>query len=128
LTDPLSILAMQRIIAQSADIEAQLSVTQGCRPVLTTLIMAREKAADALAELASVDPDNPKTIRRLQNQVVIFTDLVAFFGKIVADGFDFDQEITQAEREEMIDMLSRSVEGQEELDHLGLVQREANDA
>jgi hypothetical protein len=126
--DPLSILAMQRIVAQSADIEAQLSVLHGCRPVLTVLIMARDRAAAALGSLATVDPEDPKQIRFLQNEVGRFADLVEFFGVIVQSGFDFDQEISSAEREEMIDMLSRSTEGQEELEDLGLLQREANDA
>ena len=128
MTDPISLLAMQRIIAQSADIEAQLSLRQGCRPVVTVLFMARDRAAAAIGELSTVDPEDPKQIRYLQNQIAIFTDMVDFFGKIIADGYDFDQEITQSEREEMIDMLSRSVEGQEELDQLGLITREANDA
>jgi hypothetical protein len=127
-TDPLSILAMQRIVAQSAEIEVQLAVKKGCRPVVTALLMARDKAAAALGELANVDAEDAKAIRYLQNQITIFTDLVAFFSKILEEGFDLDQEITNQDRDMMIDMLSRSVEGQEELDQLGLVQREANDA
>jgi hypothetical protein len=127
-TDPVAILAMQRIVAQSAEIEVQLSVKKGCRPVITALLMARDKAADALGELANVDPEDAKAIRGLQNEITIFTDLVSYFAKILSDGFDLDQEITNQDRDMMIDMLSRSVEGQEELDHLGLVQHEASDA
>lgn len=128
MTDPLSILAMQRIVAQSAEIEVQLAVKRGCRPVVTALLMARDKAAAALGDLATVDPEDAKAVRELQNQITIFTDLVSFFAKILSDGFDLDQDITNQDREMMIDMLSRSVEGQEELDELGLVQREALDA
>src|SRR5262245_58367265 len=49
-------LAKQRTIADSADIEVQLSNVQGGRPVVTLLCKARDEAVAALTALATVDP------------------------------------------------------------------------
>jgi hypothetical protein len=127
--DPIFRLAVQRIIADSADIEAQLSLGRGTRPILTVLTKARLEAADALACLVDVDAEIPTEIRRLQNEVRRFGDLVGWFKTIIEQGHLADQVITQQEREELLEILSRDLEGQEEAVSEGLVYNGAtNDA
>lgn len=126
--DPIVRLARLRAIADSADIEAQLAVIQGCRPVLSILVKARNNAAQALAALAFVDPRKTNDIRDLQNAVRRFDDLVVWFGELVRDGFEADDEITAEDREEMIDLLAQSPEGVKEAEQLGLIDPVLHDA
>lgn len=127
--DPVFRLAIQRVVADSADVEAQLSIRSGTRPVLTVLSMARSQAADALACLADADAENPKEIRKLQNEIKRFADLCLWFRRIVEEGHEAEQHITQQEREELIEVLTRDLEGQEEAVADGLLYTGAqNDA
>jgi hypothetical protein len=126
--DPILRLAQQRAITNSADIEAQLSVVQGCRPVLAILVKARQKAAAALTALAFIDVDKPKDIQALQNEVRRYDDLVRFVDEIVREGIQADAEITAQDREEMIDLLSQTPEGQQEAEQLGLIDQVPHDA
>lgn len=117
-------LAQQRIIAASADIEAQLTILSGTRPVVIVLMMARNEAAAALADLAMfdlADITNVAQIRKLQNVVTRYDDLIVWFRKIVSDGFDYDAEMNANDREEMLDLLRRTPETEEqEIIELGL--------
>lgn len=122
---PILRLAKQRIIAASADIEAQLSVTAGCRPVLFMLLKARDEAAEALAELATLPPGTPASeLLRLQNDVCRYDDIMRWMRQLVARGFELDREISEAEREELADLLIGTPDGEEEAAELGLIERE----
>lgn len=129
--DPIVRLARMRAlraIRDSADIEAQLSVMQGTRPVLSILVKARDKAAQALTALAFIDVNRTHEIETLQNEVRRYDDLVRWFAEIVAEGFEADAEITAQDREEMIDLLSQSEEGMKEAEQLGLIDPVPHDA
>ncbi len=119
--DPLVSIALQRAVALSAEIEAQLQVTEGCRPVAALLVRARREAADAMVGLAIVDPDDPKKIRALQNLILRFDDLVRWLREMVIAGEEADAEISGSDREELIILLSGSAEGQREAERLGLI-------
>jgi predicted class III extradiol MEMO1 family dioxygenase len=121
MMDPLSRLAMARAEAAAADIEAQLVITAGQRPVLVMLQMAKKEAVDAFAALVTADPEDPKQIRKLQNEIVRFTDLCRWLKDVVAAGQEAEQLISEEDREEMIEILSRDTEGQQELMELGLL-------
>jgi hypothetical protein len=115
---------MQRIVAASADIEAQLSVMDGTRPILVMLLLAKREAAGALAQLALCEHDTKiETIRSLQMEVQRFDDLIRWLSAIVEDGMRYDDEITQEERDELADMLIQSPEGEREAMELGLMER-----
>ena len=129
--DPIVRLARTRAlraIRDSAEIEVQLSNIQGARPVVTILLKAREKAAQALTALAFIDVNEPKAITLLQNEVRRYDDLVRWFAELVAEGLENDAEITAADREEMIDLLSQSPEGLREAEDLGLIDPVPHDA
>lgn len=128
LIDPVRRMAMLRAISASADIEAQLNKQAENRPVLILLMRAREAAAEALEALATlpVDEATPAEIRSLQNEVRRYDDIVKWLREIVHDGFDYDREISDEDREEMIDLLMRTPEGQREAEDLGLLPTSPN--
>lgn len=126
--DALSKLALHKACAASADIEAQLSVQSGQRPVLVMLQMAKEEAAVSIAKLVDVDPEDPKVIRELQNEVHRYLDLCRWLGNVVSAGKEAESLITNDDREEMIEVLSGTSEGQLELINLGLLEGDTPNA
>jgi hypothetical protein len=121
MMDALSRLALVRAEAAAADVEAQLSMSGGERPVLVMLQMAKQEAALAIAALVNVDADDPKKIRRLQNEVLRFIDLCRWIGDVLAAGSEAAQQISDEDRNELIEILSQTTEGQEQLVNLGLL-------
>lgn len=103
MNDPVSRLALSRVALISADIEEQLTARaeHGMRPLIAVLAKARAEAADALAALVDVDAENAPEVRRLQNEVRRFADLVRWLKEIVAAGLDDRFEVEDAERDEL---------------------------
>lgn len=126
--DPIFRLALQRAVQDSADVEAQLSIVSGCRPVVAILLKARAEAAEAGVALSTADAEDPKLIRTLQNLIIRFDDLVRWLREIVQSGFDADQEISSDDREELTNLLSpHSPEG-EQVTQFGLADGVPRDA
>lgn len=119
--DPVHLIAKQRIIAASSDIEAQLSLQQGCRPVLVVLLKARDRAAESLQALAFHEANDVAGIRILQNEVKRYDELVAWFREIIVAGIEYDKEITAEDQEQMLDLLTQTLAGQQEAIELGLI-------
>ena len=119
--DALSKLALARTQAAASDIEAQLSIKNGQRPVVMMLQYAKIEAASALGALVSADPEDPKLIRKLQNEVARFDDLCRWLREVVIAGKEAEEELTDADRNEMIEILGQDEEGQQTLLDLGLI-------
>ncbi len=132
MTDPLMRLARERAlvrrIADSADIELQFSAAPGGRPVVAMLRKAMLDACEAMVALAVAEPTDAKLILALQNRILRFDDLVKFARDIINEGEEADQELTGAEREELLAYLTETEEGRTEAEDLGLIEREVNDA
>ena len=103
MPDPITRLALSRVALISADIEEQLTARteHGMRPLIAVLAKAKGQAADALAALIDVDAENAPEVRRLQNEVRRFADLVRWLKEIVAAGLDDRFEVEDAERDEL---------------------------
>jgi hypothetical protein len=103
IDDPAGALALARIIELSRDVEEQLTARRqhGTRPLQAVLAKARRRGAHALAALAEVAPHDQLEITRLQNEVRIFGDLVAYLREMVAAGLDAEAQIDDAERDEL---------------------------
>lgn len=124
MADPVFTLAMQRVVSASHDIEAQLRIRDGCRPVLIMLLRARNDAATAMAALALMPTDVPiERLREQQNEVKRYADILEWLRGIVNDGFEYERDISEQEREEMLEQLLRSPEGEHEAQELGLLER-----
>lgn len=117
--DPVLLLARQRTIKLSADLEVQLAVTKGSAPALAIIAMLREDAAVALAALAL--SNDPKEIMDCQMRVRVYDTFVQKTIDLINEGKALDQEISHADREEFLDILSQSPEGQQTAIELGLV-------
>jgi hypothetical protein len=105
MTDPLNRAALTRMVALSAEIQVQLEQTQGGAPVLALLAKARNHAANALVAMAEVDPEEPKLIRALQNELNCFALIVQWMKEIVAEGLDAGDTLDVTEREDLAETL-----------------------
>lgn len=132
MSDPLLRLARERAmgrrIANSADMEIQFSSVPGARPIVTMLRRARDEAAEAMVALAVADAEEPKLIRQLQNCVLLFDNLVRLARDVINDGKQADEDMTEAERDELLDYLLATDEGRQEAEALGLVDKDVTDA
>lgn len=127
---PTRLVAVQRLIRLSATIEAEL--TNVSSPLVQMLAMARDEAADAMVSLVDVPFNEPDAIRKLQNIIIRFDDLVRWLQDIVAKGFEGDREVDHSEREEYADMLAYRPDGgaidADEAIEAGLMERTPYDA
>lgn len=112
----------------SAELEVQLSSVPGGGPSVEVLRRLRERAAESLAALVIVDAEDPKAIRLLQNEVKRYDEWIAWLREIISEGITYDKQFTDDERNEIIDMLAASPDGQRELIELGLIPDVAQDA
>lgn len=119
--DQINRLAKMRIITASRELDAQLSKKRGCSPVLEILRRLRSRAAESLEALAFINAYDSEKIKLLQNEVKRYDEWVEWLRDIVSEGLEYDQQITDSEREELLDVLVQSPEGQQEAIELGLI-------
>ena len=107
MSDPLGLLALARAQILSEDVEEQLTARarDGYRPLVAILVKARRAAAEAIAALATADPEKPDDIRRLQNEVRRFEDMVRFTQELLAEGREERLEIADADRAELEELI-----------------------
>lgn len=119
--DPILRLAKLRAIKASADLEVQLSNRTGSAPTIEILRLLRDRAAESLAALAVANPEKPEVIRVLQNEVMKYDEWVAWMKEVISTGITYDKEFTEEERDETLDMLMTTPEGQRQAIELGLI-------
>jgi hypothetical protein len=122
--DPILRLAQKRIIKASIDLEVQLSTMQGSAPAIEMLRRARDEAADSLTKMVFLNLDDPGDLikmRVMQNEVKRYDELVGWMSTIIAEGKMLDVEMQESERDEMLDILTETAEGQQEAIDSGLV-------
>lgn len=119
--DPVLLLARQRVIKASADLEVQLAFKQGSAPTLIIMRNFRDDAANSLAALALEITAPLERLRELQAKVTRYDDFVKYASELISDGKQYDREITAQESEEFLDILTGTPEGQQEAIDLGLI-------
>ncbi len=122
--DPIVRLAQLRIVRLSAELEVELSDKNGGGPALEMLRRLRDRAAESLAALALADlftENGIKAAITLQNEVKRYDEWLVWMREIIAEGKAYDQQMQQDEREELLDLLTQTEEGQQEALALGLV-------
>lgn len=103
--DAMRAASLQAMIRLANDAEMQVfhtKVADGA-PLLHVLMQAKAEAIEALESLASADPNKPDDIRRLQNDVKRFNDLVKWTVKLLASGDEAWGEMHE-QRAEVEDM------------------------
>ena len=131
MSDPLAFIAHARLQFLSEEIEEQLTARakDGYRVLACLLHMARTEAADALAGLVDVDAAATEDIRRLQNEVRRFADLVAFLKRIVREGEEQVFQVPDEARAELEALIfspagEATAEQVAELERLGIARRD----
>lgn len=94
--------ALERAVIMSAEVEVQLTSRDKTGPLLALLSLARQHAAEALADLANMDLGDRAAANK-QVDVRCFQRIVEWLREIVADGFDAELELSDAERYEIND-------------------------
>src|ERR1035437_9725470 len=124
--DPILRLAKIHIVKVSMELEAQF-IAKGDAPCLEILKRLRDRAAESLMALALCNREDPKAIGLLQNEVKRYDEWVKWMQEIIDEGRSTDQELSHQEREELLDILQQTPEGQEQAIDLGLVRRSVSD-
>lgn len=108
MTGAIEIIALQRAIEDSAEIETQLSrgAKVGMRPVFVMLAKAKRQAADAMVKLACIEPHETEKIRALQNEIHRLDDLVIWTRDILVKGKEADKLLQEADREDVVALVA----------------------
>lgn len=125
--DPIVHLARLRIIRLSQELETQLADKRGGGVALEILRHLQDRAAESMAALALCDTEDPKQIRIHQNEVKRYDEWFCGLQDIIQKGIAYDQEQSNDERNELIDLLTQTPEGQREAINLGLINMEYGD-
>lgn len=122
-------LAMMRIIKASAEIEAELRADiKGSGPVLEILRRLRDRAAESMEKLVFTDAQDTKAILTWQNEVKRYDEWVEWVREIIREGIEINNRLDDEEREEMIDMLLATPEGERAAIDQGLIDEAPRDA
>lgn len=123
-SNAIQLLAQQRIISASAELEVQLNQTAGARPTIEILNKLREDAAEALVKLVLANVfthDGRAELVTQQNKVKRYYEFFEVMKQVINEGKALDHEMTESARQELVDQLSGSREGNQELIELGLL-------
>lgn len=94
--------ALQALVRLAADTDLEIFAKgRGDResPLMAVLLACRNDALAALVELVRVDPANAESVRKLQNEVERFVELVAHVKGIREAGDNAERELEPEERE-----------------------------
>jgi len=107
MDDPTFNLAREalRNVQDSAAIELEFDNVRAWRPVLSILKRLRDQAAGALIAMVTVSPEDAKEIRRLQNQVQLFSEFIQTTRAIYHAGIEAGDLLDAADREELRDLI-----------------------
>ncbi len=95
-------------LLRTVDLAAQIHgdlLAKGGGPVAHILKRARGEAAEALAALIVVDPTQVEEIRKLQNEVNRYRDLVRFLSDAVSAGLEAETMLSKEDREDLLETL-----------------------
>jgi len=103
--DPILRLGDEQLRLLAADLQVQLERGTGTRPILFMLSQAREKAAKAIVMFMDADADDPALIRRLQQEITIYNDMVTSAQALLSAGREANQRIKEKDRAELEEVI-----------------------
>lgn len=106
MPSPIDHIADSQLILSYLDLQVQLERGTGTRPVLWLLNQARKKAVNAMAAMVKIDCNDAEGIRTLQNEVIVFDELVTSCHQMLVRGKEADREIDEADREALAQFLT----------------------
>lgn len=129
-SDPVVRIAKQAIVKLSAELEAQLMTWPGGGPTVEIVRRMKDRVAESLAALAFVNLHTSEGFDQaitLQNEVKRYDEFFTFMQEIINEGIAYDREFTDDAREEMLDVLRATPEGEKQAIALGLIDPGPND-
>ncbi len=97
--------ALHRYVALSADIELQLKDTQGGGSTVAILVKAQQAAAEAIVQLATVEPEDPTAIRKWQTDLQCFHRICEWLREIIAAGYEAGDALDEWQRQDFTEVL-----------------------
>jgi hypothetical protein len=102
---PIDRLSDDVLVALAADVIVQLERGTGTRPILFMLADARERARTAISMLIEAEPDQTVIIRKLQNEVKLFIDMIDSAKGVIERGKEADRNIKDDDRAAIDEMV-----------------------
>lgn len=103
--DPILRLGDEQLRLLAADLQVQLERGTGTRPVLYMLAQARAKAAKAIVMFMDADAKDEPLIRRLQQEITIYNDMVTSAQALLSAGREANQRVNEKDRAELEDVI-----------------------
>lgn len=93
-------LALRRDVELSAKVEVELTSTLRSEPLLVVLNAAKESAAEALVDLVHINAADQAEVRRLQNEVRRFDELVKWLHELLIAGPEAERQLNDLQMQE----------------------------
>ena len=108
-SDPFESLGNEALVEIAYDVQVQLEkgTAKGMRPVLWLLVQQRKRAASAMAKMVDIDVTEQEALRAAQNEVRLYGDLVGHCRALFSKGKDSIQQINEADRFEMEEIVGK---------------------
>ncbi len=92
-------------LAEEADaILDQLDNVREWQPIVTILVRLKMEAVHALSDIAGVDAEDAKTIRSLQNKMVMYGEFLAMAKRVFDEGIEARMRLSAEDRQELRDL------------------------
>ena len=114
-------LAQLKLIRDGAELEAEIT-SRFPGYYMTLYRRFRDAAAESIAGLVYIDPEDAPSIAALQRDVKVFDRFVEETQAFIDEGRNLDQHTSDQDRQEVIDMLlSAGPDGEQQAVDLGLI-------
>lgn len=118
--DPILRLAMLRVVKLSADLEVLLATKKGGGIVIEILSRLKRRAAESMVAMATCQLTVEQLVTH-QNEIKRYDEFFGAIRDIVVEGKQYDQQLSEADREETLELLAQSPEGLDQAIALGLI-------
>lgn len=108
--DPIEKLGDEQMRELAADVFVQLEKGTAMRPVLFMLVRARQRASKAITMFIDANAEDPKVIRKLQNEIALYDDMVTSIREMLARGREADTRISENDRNAIDEIASEMSE------------------
>ncbi len=114
-------LAQLKLIRDGAELEAEIT-NRFPGYYMTLYRRFRDAAAESIAAMVYIDPEDAASIAALQRDVKVFDRFVEETKDFIGEGQNLDQHTSDQDRQEVIDMLlSAGPDGEQQAVDLGLI-------
>lgn len=114
-------VAKLRIVRLSQELEVLLAEKRGGDIVNEIVNRLRDRAAESMTALSICDATSPSAVMLLQNEVKRYDEFLGCLRDITQEGIAHDKELSREDRDDLLDILVQTTEGQQEAMDLNLL-------